>query len=415
MEYGLIGEKLGHSFSKIIHEKIASYNYELKEISRDDIDLFMKKKDFKCINVTIPYKETVIPYLDFISSEAKEIGAINTIVNKNGKLYGYNTDYYGLRALIEKNGIDVKGKTCLILGSGGTSKTARCVLKQMDANNIYFVSRNKRDGFITYEEAKEIRDVNIIINTTPCGMYPNNEGLIIDINSFPSLEAVIDCIYNPLRTNLIISAKKRGLKCDGGLYMLVSQAVKSIEYFLDKKIDSSVIDKTYNDILKQKENIVLVGMPSCGKSTIGTQISEELNRSLFDTDKIIVNRIGMPIKDYFEKFGEKEFRKIEIEVVKEVSKLNSVVISTGGGVVLSEENMNALRQNGLIVYINRSLELLKPTSSRPLSHDIDSLKKVYEERKDIYKSVSDVEIKNDYDDFSLASAELLNIFSEERK
>lgn len=414
MEYGLIGEKLGHSFSKIIHEKIASYNYELKEISRDDIDLFMKNKDFKCINVTIPYKETVIPYLDFISSEAKEIGAINTIVNKNGKLYGYNTDYYGLRALIEKNGIDVKGKTCLILGSGGTSKTARCVLKQMEAKNIFFISRNKKDGFITYEEAKEIRDVNVIINTTPCGMYPNNEGLIIDINFFPSLEAVIDCIYNPLRTNLIISAKKRGLKCAGGLYMLVSQAVKSIEYFLDKKIDSSVIDKTYNDILKQKENIVLVGMPSCGKSTIGTQISEELNRSLFDTDKIIVNRIGMPIKDYFEKFGEKEFRKIETEVVKEVSKINSVVISTGGGVVLSEENMNALRQNGLIVYINRSLEFLKPTSSRPLSHDIDSLKKVYEERKDIYKSVSDVEIKNDYDDFSLASAELLNIFSEER-
>lgn len=414
MKYGLIGEKLSHSFSKIIHERIASYNYELKEISKCDMDAFLKNKDFKGINVTIPYKEIVIPYLDYVSSEAKKIGAVNTILNKNGKLYGYNTDYYGLKALILKNDIEVKGKICLVLGSGGTSKTTKCVLNDLGASCIYQVSRSKKDGCISYEEAKTIKEVNIIINATPCGMYPDNEMMIIDINDFPSLEAVVDCIYNPLRSSLIVSAKNKGLKNASGLYMLVSQAVKSIELFLGKTIENSIIDKTYKDLLKEKQNIVLIGMPSSGKSAIGRYISKELNRSILDTDELIVKRINMPIKDYFNLYGEKAFREIETDVIKEVSKLNGVVISTGGGVILSEVNMNLLKQNGLIVFINRNLDLLKPTSSRPLSSDFNSLKKIYEERLPIYKKFSDVEIKNDYDDFSLASLKLLEYLKEEK-
>ena len=390
MKYGLIGEKLGHSFSKTVHSKIASYDYELLEIPKTDIDSFMQKRDFCCINVTIPYKETVIPYLDEISDEAKSIGAVNTIVNKNGRLFGYNTDFYGLSSLINKNSIEINNKTVLILGSGGTSKTANAVCESMNARKIFTVSRNGGEGFITYQQAAAI-DAEVIINTTPVGMFPNNFAVPISLDGFKNLEAVVDVIYNPLKTQLVLSAQKRGIKAVGGLYMLYAQAVKAAEIFTENEIKTHV----FNDIFKEKQNLVLVGMPSCGKTTFGKILSAELNKSFIDTDEEIIKRSGMPISEIFEKFGEKYFRDLESEVINDLSAYQGMVIATGGGAILREENVNALKQNGKIIFIDRPLSMLITTDDRPLSKSRELLEKRYNERYGIYSSVCDVKIKAD--------------------
>lgn len=390
MKYGLIGEKLGHSFSKTVHSKIASYDYELLEIPKTDIDSFMQKRDFCCINVTIPYKETVISYLDEISDEAKSIGAVNTIVNKNGRLFGYNTDFYGLSSLINKNSIEIKNKTVLILGSGGTSKTANAVCESMNARKIFTVSRNGGEGFITYQQAAAI-DAEVIINTTPVGMFPNNFAVPISLDGFKNLEAVVDVIYNPLKTQLVLSAQKRGIKAVGGLYMLYAQAVKAAEIFTENEIKTHV----FNDIFKEKQNLVLVGMPSCGKTTFGKILSAELNKSFIDTDEEIIKRSGMPISEIFEKFGEKYFRDLESEVINDLSAYQGMVIATGGGAILREENVNALKQNGKIIFIDRPLSMLITTDDRPLSKSRELLEKRYNERYGIYSSVCDVKIKVD--------------------
>lgn len=390
MKYGLIGEKLGHSFSKTVHSKIASYDYELLEIPKTDIDSFMQKRDFCCINVTIPYKETVIPYLDEISDEAKSIGAVNTIVNKNGRLFGYNTDFYGLSSLINKNSIEINNKTVLILGSGGTSKTANAVCESMNARKIFTVSRNGGEGFITYQQAAAI-DAEVIINTTPVGMFPNNFAVPISLDGFKNLEAVVDVIYNPLKTQLVLSAQRRGIKAVGGLYMLYAQAVKAAEIFTENEIKTHV----FNDIFKEKQNLVLVGMPSCGKTTFGKILSTELNKSFIDTDEEIIKRSGMPISEIFEKFGEKYFRDLESEVINDLSAYQGMVIATGGGAILREENVNALKQNGKIIFIDRPLSMLITTDDRPLSKSRELLEKRYNERYGIYSSVCDVKIKVD--------------------
>ena len=393
MEYGLIGEKLGHSFSKTIHEMIADYKYELKEIKKEDFDKFMKEKDFKCINVTIPYKKDVIPYLDFISEEAKKIGAVNTIINKDGKLYGYNTDYYGLKLLIEKQKVDLKNKNVLILGTGGTSLTSKAVLKDLGVNKIYQASRQKDDEFISYDEIYDL-DINYIVNTTPIGMFPNNSGKLIDINRFKNLIGLVDVIYNPLNTNLVLDAKELDLKANGGLYMLIAQAVYAIKLFKDMDIDDSIIDKVYQNMLKEKLNIVLIGMPSCGKSVVGRNLSKKLNKELFDTDTLIEEKINMEIKDYIKSNGEAKFREIEKEVVSEVSKNNNIIISTGGGVILNKENITNLKQNGIVIFIDRPLELLTPTISRPLTSNIMDLERKYNERIDLYRNYSDITVMN---------------------
>ena len=285
MEYGLIGEKLPHSFSAAIHSMLADYNYELKELDKSEFDLFFKNRDFKAINVTIPYKQAVIPYLYEIDPLAKKIGAVNTIINNECKLYGYNTDFYGMKALIVRNGISLKNKTVAILGSGGTSKTAYAVSQNLEANKIFKVSRNKSDGFITYTMLCDIADsIDIIINTTPVGMFPNTDGCVINISDFKNLSGVIDAIYNPLNTNLILSALNASIKAAGGLYMLVAQAAFASKLFTN---DESVILKTesvYKEILKGKQNIVLTGMPGSGKTTLGKRIAEKLNREFIDTD-----------------------------------------------------------------------------------------------------------------------------------
>ena len=403
MEYGLIGEKLGHSFSKEIHEQIETYNYEIKEIERENLDDFMIKREFKAINVTIPYKEAVIPHLHFISERAKTIGAVNTIVNRDGKLYGYNTDFMGMEALIQKGNISIKDKKVLILGTGGTSKTAKAVAKYLGASEVLTVSRRHGEGVITYEEMYlSHTDADVIINTTPCGMYPHSDGNPADISRFSKLEGVVDAIYNPLRTRLVSSALQRGIKAVGGLYMLVAQAIFAAEKFTGKTYDASLLDKVYNKIYCEKQNIVLIGMPSSGKTTVANELSRLCGRNSADTDSMIVAKSGMEITDIFQKFGEAEFRNRESECVNEASQYSNCIIATGGGAILKKSNVESLRQNGVLYFLDRKLEDLMPTSDRPLASDREAIKKRFEERYNIYIASADVIINVDSDPQTIA-------------
>ncbi len=394
MNYGCIAEKLGHSFSKDIHNMLFNYSYELKELSSDELDDFMKNKNFKAINVTIPYKEAVIPYLDEISEIAKKIGAVNTIVNENGCLKGYNTDFSGMVALLEKNKISLKGKKVLILGSGGTSKTALAVCESMECSEVFRVSRNAKEDCITYAEAKEKHtDSEIIINTTPVGMYPNIYHSPIEIKDYPNLYAVIDAVYNPLRSKLVCDAEKLKIKAVGGLYMLVSQAAIAAEKFINEKVNWANIDKIYHKLLLNKTNIVLIGMPGSGKTTIGKLLAEDIGFEFIDTDDEIIKRENKSIPEIFKEVGEAGFRKIETEVIKSVALKQGAVISTGGGVVLNPVNIELLCENGRIYFIDRPLENLTATSDRPLSSNKSDLEKRYQERYPIYCSTCDKHIK----------------------
>lgn len=409
MKYGLIGERLGHSFSKIIHQMLSDNEYELLEIERDNLRDFMLSKSFLGINVTIPYKEAVIPYLDYIDEAAKEIGAVNTVVNRDGKLFGYNTDFYGMRELILHAKIEVTGKKTAILGSGGTSRTAAAVLRSLGAREIIRVGRVAKEDVIDYGELYEKHgDVQIIINTTPLGTYPNVRGCAVDVLRFTSLEGVVDAVYNPLRSELVLNAKDAGIKAEGGLYMLVAQAVKASEIFLGKEYPLGVTDKIYEQIKRQKESIVLIGMPGCGKSTVSKILEKKTGRKLVDTDELIVERCKMEIKDFFARHGEDEFRRIESEVIEEISALGELIIATGGGAILREENVKNLKRNGRIFFIDRPLECLVPTESRPLSSDRAAIEKRYEERYGIYSSVCDVKTKADCDAMTVAEKILEN-------
>ncbi len=397
MKYGLIGDRLGHSFSKEIHERLADYIYDLKELSSPELDAFMRKKDFSAINVTIPYKQSVMPYLDEISEQAQNIGAVNTVVRKGNKLYGYNTDFLGMRALILRSGIVFTDKKVLILGGGGTSRTAQAVAKDLKAKEIYVVSRLGREG-ISYSEARDFHsDAQIIINTTPCGMYPHIDELPpIELDDFPALEGVVDAIYNPLRTKLVSVALERGIPAVGGLYMLVAQAGFAVEYFLDKRINQTAIEAVYSDLCSQKENIVLIGMPGCGKSTIGRMLSKKLNRSLKDSDDLIKERFDATPDQIIRKHGEKVFRDMESMVITErIAPLNGQIISTGGGAILRDENVRALKMNGKMVFLDRPLELLAVSSDRPLSSDRTLLEKRYRERYGRYCEIADIRISAD--------------------
>ena len=396
MKYGLIGEKLGHSFSKEVHSMLSDYEYEICEIPKDGLDSFMKEADFKAINVTIPYKESVIPYLSYISDEAKKIGSVNTIVNRGGKLYGYNTDFFGMVSLINKMRLSIKGKKTVILGTGGTSKTAFAVVESLGAEPIITVSRTKKDGAIDYEELmKDHLDAEIIINTTPVGMYPDNFSSPVDISPFTKLEGVIDAIYNPIRTSLVVDALERGIKAEGGLYMLVAQAVYASEIFLDTKYPTEKLDKIYKKIKRKKENIVLIGMPASGKSTVATLLSKDLSRTVLDTDRMIEKSRQKSISEIFESDGEKAFRDYETYEIANASLQNNTIIATGGGAILRSENVKMLKQNGVLFFIDRPYEKLVPTSDRPLASDLDAIKKRYEERYDVYLKTADARIDAD--------------------
>lgn len=395
MEYGCIGEKLTHSFSKEIHSLLFDYDYRIHEIPKGKLHDFMIKKDFKAINVTIPYKQDVIPYLYEISDNAQKIGAVNTIINRDGKLYGYNTDFGGMSMLIEKNSIEIKNKTVLVLGSGGTSKTAVAVAEHMGAQKVVRVSRSAKEDCITYEAAyQNYADTEVIINTTPCGMYPNIIGEPIDLNRFSKTEAVVDAVYNPLCSNIVVKARSMGINAVGGLYMLVAQAALAAELFTDTKIESSRIDWVYKEIVKQKRNIVLIGMPSCGKTTIGKMLSESLSMQFIDTDAEIEKMTGKAIAQIFEESGEAEFRDIESKAIISAAAQQNCVIATGGGAVLREVNITALKGNGKVYFIDRPLELLLTTSDRPLSSNRADLEKRYSERYDIYCKAADKKIIN---------------------
>lgn len=390
MNYGLIGEKLGHSFSAEIHHRLFGYEYELKELRRDELADFITGRSFKAINVTIPYKEAVIPYLDYVDDVAKSIGAVNTIVNRNGKLYGYNTDFLGLKALITRNGISLKDKSVLILGSGGTSKTALAVAKSLECRQVTRVSLTEEEGCITYSQAKnEYANVDILINTTSCGMYPKIGESAVNIEDYPQLQGIVDVVYNPLRTKLVCDGLHRGIPSVGGLYMLVSQAAFAAELFTGQKVAPEKIEQIFEDLFHQKENVVLVGMPGCGKSTVGKVLAEQLSYHFIDTDQEIIKQDGRQIPTIFAEEGEVGFRQLESQVIRRVSACQSAIIATGGGAILNPENVALLKENGRIYFLDRSLELLISTPDRPLSSTPEALKKRFDERYDTYCSVCD--------------------------
>lgn len=385
MEYGCIGEKLSHSFSKLIHAELFDYDYTLCEIARERLDEFMKARAFRAINVTIPYKESVIPYLDYIDPAAEKIGAVNTVVNRDGRLYGYNTDFLGMKEMFRFEGISLTGKKVLVLGSGGTSKTAFCVAEDGGCRNVLRVSRSGRDGCITYEEAVSLHaDAEVIINTTPSGMFPNIGESAISLESFGNLCGVADAVYNPLRSQLVCDAKKRGIPAAGGLYMLVAQAAFAAEKFTGLRVENEKIIATYKKLFRQKENIVLTGMPGCGKSTLGRAAAERLGMDFLDTDEEIVKRAGKTIPEIFAAEGERGFRTLESEVIADAAAKQHTVIATGGGAVLCERNIDLMRENGRIYFIDRPLEFLEIGKGRPLSQDKKALKKRYDERYSLY-------------------------------
>ncbi len=393
MKYGCIGEHLSHSFSKEIHTALADYEYEIKEIERTNLSQFMEAHDFLAINVTIPYKELVIPHMYYIDSHAMEIGAVNTVVNKSGKLYGYNTDFFGMCGLISHAKIKIKGKKILILGTGGTSKTAAAVAEHLGACEIIKASRKTKDGAVSYDDVYTYHtDAEIVINTTPLGMYPDIYKSPLDISKFKNLSGVLDAIYNPLRSELVTDALKRGVPAEGGLYMLVAQGVRASEIFTDTDYPSYELDRVFNKILREKENIVLTGMPGSGKSTVGSILSKQLSRELIDTDALIEDKAKMKITDIFAKLGEVRFRELEAEVIKEASLKTGVIISTGGGAILRSDNVSSLKKNGRIYFIDRPVETLTPTDDRPLADTKEAIIKRYNERYSIYKSTADAVI-----------------------
>lgn len=412
--YGIIGKSLPHSYSKIIHEHLFNKKYDIIELNEKEFDVFIKHKSFSGVNITIPYKQKIIPYLDYIDEHAKKIGAVNTVLNKNGKLYGYNTDYLGFLDLIKVNNIQIKNKNVLILGHGGTSNTCKYVVNKLHAKRIDVVSREKIEGTISYEEAYKLNDVQIIINTTPVGMYPHNFESPIDISHFDHLETVIDVIYNPLRTKLLVDAKKRNIKYCGGLYMLISQAVYASMYFQNKQLDLSIVDEIYTDIRFSRENIVLIGMPGSGKSTIGPVLAKYYNCNYVDVDDLIEKQTGLFVKEFIDFKGIDEFRKYESNVIKDLSKKQYTVISTGGGIILNEQNIDNLKQNGIIIFVDRDLKYLKPTDNRPLTNDYEKLKKRYEERYGLYTKYADFIVKNN-NDIEDTIKEIIKIFNDYEK
>ena len=388
--YGIIGKTLTHSFSKEIHERLADYEYERMELSEDELPSFLTERGFAAVNVTMPYKQTVIPYLDEISDVARRIGAVNTLVNRDGKLYGYNTDYDGMKALTMRLNVDLRGKKVLVLGTGGTSKTARAVATDLGAAEVLTVSRRVSTEHVTYEQAMtDHADAQVIINTTPCGMFPDVDSTPMDLAPFTQLEGVMDAIYNPLRTNLVLDATERGIPAEGGLYMLVVQAVVAAEKFLGVAMDRAKADEVFADLLANKENIVLTGMPGSGKSTVGKQLNID-GYTFVDTDTEVEKRCGCTIKELIATKGEAYFRDVEAQVIRDLSAQVGCIIATGGGAVLREENVRHLKQNGKLFFLDAPLERLRATDDRPLSDTADKLAKLYDERMEIYRTTADV-------------------------
>ena len=387
---GLIGEKLGHSFSPAIHTKLGTPDYSLFELKPEELETFLERGDFDGLNVTIPYKKAVIPYCAELTEQAKRIGSVNTIIRRaDGTLLGHNTDYDGFLYMIHSSGVEVQGKKCLILGTGGASLTVRTVLEDLSAGETVFISRT---GENNYQNLDRHADARIIVNTTPVGMYPRNGEAPLNVRAFPALEGVFDLIYNPARTRLMLDAERLGIPAVNGLGMLVAQAKAASERFRDIAIPDHVVEDITREIEKQTKNLILVGMPGCGKSTIGRKLAARLDRPLVDTDEEIVKRIGCTIPEYFASHGEEEFRKREHEVLRDFSGRSGQIIATGGGIVTRPENMDPLRENSMVVFLRREIGTL-PTRGRPISQSND-LHELYEKRRPLYEAAADVTVDN---------------------
>ena len=388
MRCGLLGEHLGHSFSPIIHAKIADYSYDLIERAPDEVGAFVGDGTLDAFNVTIPYKKAVIPFLDSISPEAEAIGVVNTVVRKDGKLYGYNTDYFGFDTMIRSAGICIEGKKAVVFGTGGASATVCAVLRDRGVRELVIIGRADN----TPEVLSRHADAEIVVNTTPVGMYPNNGLSLIDLSRFPACEGVLDVIYNPAKTKLLLDAEARGIRAAGGLSMLVAQAVKAFEYFTGDVAEDGIIDAIVQAIARDTHNVILIGMPGCGKSTVGKRLAEALGRPFFDADDEFRVMHGKTPADVIATEGEDRFRDMEHAVLCELGKKSGAVIATGGGAVTREYNYEPLHQNGILLFLDRDINKL-PTSGRPLSQ-AKSPAQLYRERIGAYHRFADYEVKS---------------------
>ncbi len=386
MQYGLIGEKLGHSYSAILHALLADYEYKLCPMPPEAVDGFMKAADFQGINVTIPYKKTVIPYLSQIGETARRIGSVNTVVKRpDGTLFGDNTDAYGFAKMAESIGADFRGKKALVLGSGGTSLTACDVVRQAGGTPVVV----SRSGDVTYADLPAHTDAAYLINTTPVGMYPHVHAAPVDLTTLPRLEGVLDVIYNPLRTQLLQQAQALGIPCVGGLRMLVYQAVRACELFTGQPVAPEKAQAAEAALRAQSMNLVLVGMPGSGKTTIGQELATLTGRQAVDTDALIVQEAGMSIPEIFEKEGESGFRAREKAIVQRETLIGGRILITGGGAIKDPENRAALRMNGYVAQLTRPLAQLA-TGGRPLSAGgLEAVEKLWQERAPLYAACAD--------------------------
>ena len=387
---GLLGRKLGHSYSPQIHGYLSDYPYGLFEKEPEELASFLKSGEFTGLNVTIPYKKDVIPYLDHLSDRARMIGAVNTVVRqKNGTLIGHNTDYFGFLSMLNRSGLQVADKKVLVLGSGGASATVTAVLKEQGADVIVI----SRSGENHYGNLHLHADAAVIVNATPVGMYPNTGVTPVDLSLFPSLEGVLDVVYNPARTQLLLDAERRGLVTENGLWMLVAQAKESAEWFTGAAIPDNKIEEIHGILQRQMENLILIGMPGCGKSTLGRLLAEATGKTFYDADEQIVVTAGMEIPEIFAKEGETGFRQRETAVLAQLGSQSGLVIATGGGCVTRHENYPLLHQNGKIFWLQRPLDQL-PTDGRPLSQ-AGKLSDMYQAREPLYRSFADFIVRNE--------------------
>lgn len=389
-KFGLIGEKLGHSYSQLIHSKLGDYEYELCEVAEDEVETLLRNEEYGGFNVTIPYKKKVMALCDKLSETSTAIGSVNTVVRgEDGKLTGYNTDYDGFKYLLTATGIDVKGMKCMVLGSGGASLTVQNVLPELGASEVVVISRT---GENNYENIQRHFDSEIIINTTPIGMYPNNGRAPVNLDDFKNCKGVVDLIYNPNRTKLVLDAMAKSIPATGGLEMLVAQAKEASEFFTGRLIDDEELNNIVDEIRSETLNAILIGMPGAGKTLLGGEIAERMGRRFVDIDDMIVEHEGMSIPEIFEKKGENHFRRVETEMLEKACVQSGLVIATGGGIVKRKSNYNIIKQNGIVIWIKRDLDKLE-TEGRPLSQSMP-LEQMYEERKDAYSYWSDFFINN---------------------
>ena len=448
--YYLIGEHLPHSFSADIHRAFGRYDYALKELAPEELGPFLERRAFAGLNVTIPYKEAVLPYLDRLDPQAAAIGAVNTVVNRDGTLWGYNTDFGGMTAAMRGNGIGITGKTVLVFGTGGTSKTALAVCRALGAAEVFRVSRTGRAGAMTYDQANALFGAApaphaphetaltqnaphetapaphaphpsasqtpspegegfgpseqrglVLINTTPAGMWPDLDACPMDL--FPSqarhserseesvfpLSGVFDCVYNPLRTRLVLAARARGVPAAGGLFMLVKQAALACELFTGAPVADTRVDDIANALWRKQENIVLIGMPGVGKTTVGRLLAQKTGKKFVDSDEEVERRAGKPIAALFAEAGEPAFRDLEARVIRDLAGQTGLVVATGGGAVLRAENVRRLKQNGRLILLDRPLAALTPTPDRPLGDTPEKLASLYAARRPIYLAAAD--------------------------